>query len=786
MKTLRERKGWRRLAALMFVIALPLTLASPGSTARAEWTYVNLNPAGATNGSALFGVADGQQVGIIEGPGPVTAAVWSGTAGSYVNLNPPASFSSSAHGVSQGRQVGQLVLPGVNGHAAMWSGAANSYVDLQPAGMYFSEALGIRGNQQVGYVVLEPAISHVYHASLWSGTAASWVDLLPTGAVNSIAYGVDANQQVGSVTPSSFGSHGHASLWTGTAASWVDLEPAPAPGVFPIVASVANAVHGGQQVGTITYRLPDGTLIDHAGYWSGTAASWVDLTPDSTNLFAVSRADGVFGGYQVGQVETSSDVHAAIWHGTPESYVDLGSLLPANYVGSNAFGVWTDGQTIQVAGVAYNNTLGRSEAILWTNTVPEPGSILAVLVGAILLRPRRRRVRSDNPGVFRHAAVAIVVASAAIAAATPSASASPPTFTSAVELLTPEGTPANADDVETSRIHPVSAGFGAAGTYGGAVRWAADGSATLLSTPAGYGSTYIRAMGINDGGQVVGIASPGKAVRWDANGVPTLLNGAGAESYGTGANGINNLGQVVGEDYGGMPNGEVGAIRWAADGSAMSLGQVSGHVTTRSVAYNISDAGQAVGYARFADVGDRAVRWDAGGAATLLGVVPGQGGYSIANGVNDAGQVVGEALFAGGTLAVRWGADGSGTRLGDLPGHDTQLSQAWGVTDGGLVGGYAYLADLGDLGANRAVIWDAGGAPSMLQDLMADGNAWTFTSVEGIDANTTTLRVLAIGSRNGGPFNYYLVDAAVPEPAGFGLLLLMALALLVPRRQRCR
>jgi hypothetical protein len=102
----------------------------------------------------------------------------------------------------------------------------------------------------------------------------------------------------------------------------------------------------------------------------------------------------VFGGYQVGQVETSSDVHAAIWHGTPDSWVDLGSLLPANYSQSNAFGVWTDGQTIQVAGLARNNTLNRSEAILWTNTVPEPGALAIALTGLSVIG--RRRVRGSR------------------------------------------------------------------------------------------------------------------------------------------------------------------------------------------------------------------------------------------------------------------------------------------------------------------------------------------------------------------------------------------------------
>lgn len=383
------------------------------------------------------------------------------------------------------------------------------------------------------------------------------------------------------------------------------------------------------------------------------------------------------------------------------------------------------------------------------------------------------------------AAMVLAVALAGVARVTPSASAALPKFTSTVELRTPAGTPAGSNDVETSRNDPVSAGYGAAGTYGSnAVRWTADGSATFLPRPPGYeNATYIRAMGINDGGQVVGHLSPdGRAVRWDANGEPTLLDGAAPGSYGTGANGINNLGQAVGEDYGAMPDGDVGAIRWEADGSAASLGEVLGQTTIRSIAYNINDAGQAVGYARLLegfDRVDRAVRWEADGSATLLGNAPGQAGYSLAVGINNAGEAVGEAALFSTVLAVRWAADGSATRLGDLPGHITGLSQAWGITDDGLVAGYAFLEGIG----NRGVIWDADGTPSMLQDLMADGNAWTFTGIEGIAANATTLRVLAIGSKNGGPFNYYFVNASIPEPTGAGVLTLAAPALLAWRRR---
>ena len=68
--------------------------------------------------------------------------------------------------------------------ASLWSGTAGSWVDLHPAGASESVALGTSGTQQVGAARVEDVVGGVYRASLWSGTAASWVDLhslLPGG-----------------------------------------------------------------------------------------------------------------------------------------------------------------------------------------------------------------------------------------------------------------------------------------------------------------------------------------------------------------------------------------------------------------------------------------------------------------------------------------------------------------------------------------------------------------------------------------------------------------------------
>jgi hypothetical protein len=344
-------------------------------------------------------------------------------------------------------------------------------------------------------------------------------------------------------------------------------------------------------------------------------------------------------------------------------------------------------------------------------------------------------------GYIRWASLCILLA--------PPASAALPTFTSSVELRRLDGTPAGSSDVNISQIDPVSAGYGATGNDGGSVpvRWAADGMPTQLARPA-EPSFRMYANGINNAGQVAGTLSPGGPVRWEADRSPTLL--VGPYRYSGAAYGINNAGQAVGEAS--DLNLRDRAARWEADGSAMLLGEVPGQIA--SMAYGISDTGFVAGYADLSG-GRFAVRWAPDGSATVLGL-----GSALS--INNLGQAVG-----GGP--IRWEADGSATGLGDLPGHLIGVTQAWGITNNGLVGGYEYLADTG---FNRAVIWDADGTPSMLQDLVADGNAWTFTEIDGIDADATMLRVLAVGSKNGGPFNFYFVDASIPEPTTLVLLAL--------------
>jgi hypothetical protein len=338
----------------------------------------NLHPAGAANSIAL-GVQGGEQVGGAIFGAVQHAGLWSGSADSWVDLHPAGSTgNSTAFRADSGKQVGIAEVGGVL-RASLWSGTAASWVDLHPAGAESSDALDMDNGQQVGSVSFEFATPH---ASLWSGSAASWVDLNPSGFPFSGAVGVHNGQQVGYVDePPSQNATQLASLWTGTAASWVSLHPSGAS------LSDARGVHNGQQVG---YATIGGDF--HASLWSGTAASWVDLHPAGATS---SLANGVFDGWQVGQAGIGGMLHASLWHGTAASWVDLSLDLTGSWRNTIAQSVWSDGSTLFIAGKGDNLTTNRTEALLWTRPVPEPGSLALCALGvvAVVLSARRGIVK---------------------------------------------------------------------------------------------------------------------------------------------------------------------------------------------------------------------------------------------------------------------------------------------------------------------------------------------------------------------------------------------------------
>ena len=120
-------------------------------------------------------------------------------------------------------------------------------------------------------VVCVPAITA--HAELWTV-----VNLHPDGAEYSRALGVSGGQQVGYAYYG--GNVYHAGLWSGSASSWVDLTPTGS------TYAVASDAYGSQQVGEVG---------GHASLWTGSAASYVDLNPTGAPGSAAGTGAGAAG-----------------------------------------------------------------------------------------------------------------------------------------------------------------------------------------------------------------------------------------------------------------------------------------------------------------------------------------------------------------------------------------------------------------------------------------------------------------------------------------------------------
>jgi hypothetical protein len=250
-------------------------------------------------------------------------ALWNAPEYKFVSLNSPKYTFEEVWGVGGGKQVGYGVMDAA--HALMWSGSAGSVVDLHNDIFLGTIAYGTDGKSQVG----SGAVSqNAGHAALWRGTAASIVDLHPKGFELSAATGVWGEIQVGSAVNGPGGQRG-AVMWRGTSESmqFLPIPKGHAPGD-------ALAVSGEQIVG--------GTSVSgngHAALWSTDGLSVTDLTPKGWGAIAVDTN----GSQQVGQAGFGDGPRAVVWTGTAESMVDLHALLPKVFVESHAFGIDDNG-----------------------------------------------------------------------------------------------------------------------------------------------------------------------------------------------------------------------------------------------------------------------------------------------------------------------------------------------------------------------------------------------------------------------------------------------------------
>jgi hypothetical protein len=143
------------LPSFLLVTALLATFAAHAVAAITPYKVTLLHPMPGYSGSAASGVSGGKQSGYAFGSATgdfIHAAVWSGSSGSFVDLNPIGITNSSIAGMDGTTYVGSGTgtATGFVGHAVMWPSTAPTIVDLHPAGFVSSGAEDVDGNSQVG------------------------------------------------------------------------------------------------------------------------------------------------------------------------------------------------------------------------------------------------------------------------------------------------------------------------------------------------------------------------------------------------------------------------------------------------------------------------------------------------------------------------------------------------------------------------------------------------------------------------------------------------------------
>lgn len=167
-----------------------------------------------------------------------------------------------------------------------------------------------------------------------------------------------------------------------------------------------------------------------------------------------------------------------------------------------------------------------------------------------------------------------------------------------------------------------------------------------------FGSGYDSVSDINNSGQVAGDSGNqygGQAYRWSKNGGAIELDDLANENH-TYASGINDLNQVVGGSY--TLNGGTHAFLWNQSGAATDLGTLKGKKYADSGANDINNAGQVVGFSDLSnsDFANRHAFLYSGGAMQDLNtLIPANSGWTLesASAINDLGQIVGTGTIDG-------------------------------------------------------------------------------------------------------------------------------------------
>jgi probable HAF family extracellular repeat protein len=268
------------------------------------------------------------------------------------------------------------------------------------------------------------------------------------------------------------------------------------------------------------------------------------------------------------------------------------------------------------------------------------------------------------------------------------------------------------------------------------------------------GGDTSQAFGINDQGQVVGLANLNTQIYhaffWDGKTMTDLGTLGGQLSSATD---INGAGQVVGMSH--VSGGKSRAFL-QQNGVMQDLGTIGGD---SSGASGINSAGQVVGWDSFTGVHSRAFLWQ-NGSMQLLGTF---GGHSFAEDINDAGQVVGFSDYGPPTAqthAFLW-QNGAMQDLGHLGGD---LSRAAAINETGQVVGSSDL-----IGARHAFLWQNGA----MQDLGTLGGKFS----DAYDINNNG-QVVGYSTNSAGVGRAFLwengqmkdLNTMIPADSGWGLV----------------
>jgi probable HAF family extracellular repeat protein len=338
----------------------------------------------------------------------------------------------------------------------------------------------------------------------------------------------------------------------------------------------------------------------------------------------------------------------------------------------------------------------------------------------------------------------------------------------ALAMLASSGSLASADVLlSTNDLGAGAAREARAINNDGTVVGVANGRPFVLKpdgTTTEIGGGAITANGINDLGQVVGDAVNGGVTHAFLSSGDTLttLGGQYSESH---ANDINNDGIAVGSV---SPTAGGGQRPVLYDGNAtIIVGTLGGQF---GVATAINDARQIVGESDTANGNFHAFLFN-NGVINDLGTLGGDNSH--ASGINEAGHVVGWAQVADGTPHAFFYNGGALQDLGVLPGFTA--SWATGINSSGQIVGFLGVVESGATAFEQHAFLYEDGVMTDLNTLVDPDSGWILTSALAINDNG---EIIGYGTLNGEKQAYRLALSGgsdltpepVPEPTTFALL----------------